>query len=258
MIDIPGLLPTASLIDAFWTSNFAGQVIVVVLFAGSIFAWSIMVTKWTYLGSARRMSQRFLRAYRKEGTPAGLFIKRQRFEPSPLYTVYENACRSLGAELEARGADPDDLFMGGMGSGRERLLSEIQVGAVRNVAEATLNEEALALESSMNFLAIAVNAAPLLGLLGTVWGVLEAFGVMSGSGSAMLSTVAPGISGALLTTVVGLLVALPSSIGYNMLVERIRRLCVSSDSFLEELLSDIERNYLEHGKELTPWRARDT
>ena len=65
---------------------------------------------------------------------------------------------------------------------------------------------------------------------------------------ARLSTLAPGISGALLTTVVGLFVALPSSIGYNMLVERLRRLRVSSDSFLEELLSDVECNYLEQGK----------
>jgi biopolymer transport protein TolQ len=57
--------------------------------------------------------------------------------------------------------------------------------------------------------------------------------------------VAPGISGALLTTVVGLLVALPSTVGYNMLSDQIRRLIVEMDSFSQELVSDVERLYLE-------------
>ena len=252
----PFLLPVGGIIDAFWMSNLAGKIIVTVLFVGSIIAWSIMVTKWRYLGAVQRMSQRFLMAYRKENAPAGLFMKRQRYEPSPMYAVYESACKALGAELGARGADPDDLFMGSMGTER-RLLSEMQVATVRNIAKTTLSEESLALESRMNLLSIAVKAAPLLGLLGTVWGLLDAFGGVKPTSSAMLSTIAPGISSAALTTVVGLLVALPSSIGHSILVEQICRLRASSESFFEELLSDAERNYLEHGKDLTPWRTRD-
>jgi biopolymer transport protein ExbB/TolQ len=66
---------------------------------------------------------------------------------------------------------------------------------------------------------------------------------MASKGTAMLSAVAPGISGALLTTVVGLLVALPSAIGYNMLGDRIRKLAVKTDNFSQELTADIERLY---------------
>jgi biopolymer transport protein ExbB/TolQ len=89
-----------------------------------------------------------------------------------------------------------------------------------------------------------VSASPFLGLLGTVWGVMEAFGGMAASGSAMLSAVAPGISGALLTTVVGLLVALPSAIGYNLLTNKIRRISVQMDNFAQEFISETQNAYV--------------
>jgi biopolymer transport protein ExbB/TolQ len=83
-----------------------------------------------------------------------------------------------------------------------------------------------------------------LGLLGTVWGVMDAFAGMAESGSAALSAVAPGISGALLTTIVGLLVALPSMIGYNLLSSRIRSLSVQMDNFSQEFISAIQNAYV--------------
>ena len=115
--------------------------------------------------------------------------------------------------------------------------------AVRNVAERTVADQALLLESSMGYLATAVSASPFLGLLGTVWGVMDAFGGMAVSGSATLSAVAPGISGALLTTVVGLLVALPSAIGYNYLTNEIRQMCVQMDNFAQDISAAIQRSF---------------
>ena len=133
--------------------------------------------------------------------------------------------------------------MGGVAS-ESRRLDEVQVSAIRNVSERTMADQALLLENRMGLLATAASTAPFLGLLGTVWGVMEAFGGMAVSGSAMLSDVAPGISGALVTTVVGLLVALPSAIGYNLLSDQVRRFSVEMDNFTQELASDIERHYL--------------
>jgi biopolymer transport protein TolQ len=132
--------------------------------------------------------------------------------------------------------------MGGV-SATGRGLDPYQVGAVRNAAERTLAAQVLLLENSITFLATAASTAPFLGLLGTVWGVMDAFAGMAVTGKPMLSEVAPGISGALLTTVVGLLVALPSSMGYNMLGDRVRRLSVEMDNFAQEFLSDVERHF---------------
>jgi len=233
----------ADVVFALRQSNTAGKVIVVILFVGSIFAWSVMLTKIREIGQARKGARRFLSAYRTEAHPAGLFIRRQRFDESPLYVIYEKACGALGAAFESRGVDPNDLFMGAVGATGHKL-HEVQVGGVRNVAERTMADQALLLENSMGLLATAVTTAPFLGLLGTVWGVMDSFGGMAVSGSAMLSAVAPGISGALLTTVVGLLVALPSAIGYNILSDQIRKLSVEMDNFVQEFMSDVERHYL--------------
>ena len=67
---------------------------------------------------------------------------------------------------------------------------------------------------------------------------------MAVTGSATLSAVAPGISGALLTTVIGLLVALPSAIGYNLLTNQIRRISVQMDNFAQEFISETQRHYV--------------
>jgi len=237
-------LPVGGIGFAIRNSNLAGRIIVVVLFAGSIFVWSVMLTKMRELRQVRRDSKRFVAAYRKEAHPASLFLKRQKYGASVLYVTYEKAYNALGTVLESRGADEKDLFMGAVGSTHHRL-SEIQISSVRKIAERSVADQALLLENSMGFLATATTTAPFLGLLGTVWGVMDSFGGMAVTGSAVLSAVAPGISGALSTTVVGLLVALPSAIGYNTLSDQIRRLCVEMDNFSQELVSDIERYYLQ-------------
>jgi biopolymer transport protein TolQ len=236
-------LPIAGVGFVFSQSNLAGKVIVVLLFGGSIWAWSLMVTKFKELSAARRESHRFLAAYRGESHPVALFrAGRQHNARSPLQTVYDQACSALGASLEASSEDSDDLFVGG---GSPRItLSERHISSVKNSAERTVADQALLLENHMGLLATAASTAPFLGLLGTVWGVMESFGNMASSGPALLTDVAPGISGALLTTVVGLLVALPSSIGYNMLSDRIRRLTVLLDNFAQELVGDLERVHL--------------
>ena len=83
--------------------------------------------------------------------------------------------------------------------------------------------------------------APFVGLLGTVWGILDAFGGLAIHGSATLSAVAPGICGSLLTTMIGLIVALPSLIGYNMLTNRIRIIITIMEHFADNFTADIER-----------------
>jgi len=228
---------------AMQQANLAGKVIVVVLFVGSIFAWSVMISKIGELRVARRASRRFLSAYRSEAHPLTLYLGSRKYEGSPLYSIYKSACMAVGSAFELQGVGEEDLFKEGIDV-EDRNLSELHLSAVRTVAERVLSDQALLLENSMGFLATATSTAPFLGLLGTVWGVMESFGGMVAGGTAMLSAVAPGISGALLTTVVGLLVALPSLIGYNLLTDRIRRMSVEMDNFTQELISSIERQYL--------------
>lgn len=236
------LLPLADFLYAFRVSSFlSGKLIIYILFAFSIVAWSVMVTKWLELKRAQMVSRQFMQAFRHEHHPMGLFMRRQRFPESPLYRVYESACLGVGVELEARGGD-QELFYKGL-EGRTSL-TVMQVGAVRNAAERQIADQQLVLEDKMGFLSTAVSASPLMGLLGTVWGVLDSFSQMALQGMANLSAVAPGIASALLTTVVGLMVAIPSSIGYNMLTSKIRGLTVQMDNFADEFMAQLQRTFI--------------
>lgn len=118
---------------------------------------------------------------------------------------------------------------------------------VKGVLERAVAREALSLEAGLILLAIAVSGAPFLGLLGTVWGVMDAFGgVAAGNtGAATLQMMAPGVAGALITTVAGLLVAIPSMFGYNWLVHHLRVLTVEMDNFAQELAARYEVEFLE-------------
>lgn len=236
------VLPLADFIYAFRVSSFlSGKLIIFILFAFSIVAWSVMVTKALELRQAHRVSRHFVGLFRREQHPLGLFLRRQRFPDSPLFKVYESACLAVGVELESRGGDQELFYKGLEG---KTSLTVMQIGAVRNAAERQIADQQLVLEGKMGFLSTAVSASPLLGLLGTVWGVLDSFSQMAVQGVANLSAVAPGIASALLTTVVGLLVAIPSSIGYNMLASRIRSLTVQMDNFADEFMAQLQRTFI--------------
>ncbi len=235
--------PLADMLFSFRESNIAGKVIVLLLFAGSIYAWTIMVTKYLELRRAGAATRRFLHTFRKQTDPLAIFLRQQKFDDSPLFAIYENGCYSLGTELEARGHTRDDLFSGHPDNDAHRLTPH-QFEGIRNLTERNVADQSLVMERRMGFLATAVNASPFLGLLGTVWGVMEAFTAMALVGQATLSAVAPGIAAALLTTVMGLLVALPSAIGYNLLAGQISELQVQTSNFAKEFIDKIQTQFL--------------
>ena len=226
------------------SSLISGKLIVLILVAASIFAWSVMVTKYRELVNAQKSSRKFQLAFRNEGHPLNLFLRRHAYPESPIYKVYEAGCISLGGELTEGRQRVGDLFAASA-SLEDYHLNQLQVEVVRRATERSVADQALALESRMGILATAVSASPLLGLLGTVWGVLDAFGAMAVAGAANLSAVAPGISAALLTTVVGLLVAIPSAIGYNVLTSKIRELAVQMDNFAQEFVAELQRRFVQ-------------
>ncbi len=239
-------VPLADVFYTFAESSLPGKTIVLLLFAGSIVAWSIMITKWLELRRAVKRSGEFIVHFRDQSHPVSLFLQGKEFPGSPLYVVYRKACQAISQELDLPEAGHSELFSGSVSSSYK--LSRMQVDAVAGVSDRTVADQALLLERQMNLLATAVSSAPFLGLLGTVWGVMDGFSGMAREGSATLSAVAPGISAALLTTVVGLLVALPSAIGYNLLTNRIRWLTVQLDNFAQEFDTAIRRFYhRDHG-----------
>ena len=204
-----------------------------------------MITKLRMVSHAKKQSAKFLDLFRGHRQPLYVFEAQLRFEGSPLFSVYRAGCRELTYHLLGS-QEVDETF-------RARLddaprISPAQMRVVTTALERAVGESALKLEGQMILLATAVSGAPFLGLLGTVWGVMETFGGVAESGSANLAAMAPGVSAALITTVTGLLVAIPAMFGYNFLVTSIRGVIVQMDNFAAELSSALEHRYVDHGE----------
>lgn len=228
---------------AFVNSTAEGKAVLLALFFASIFSWSVMVTKFRMLRFARRQNERFTGVFARDRDPLRLFETGVQFHGSPLFHIYEAGATELCFQL--LGSDEvDETFRARLGDSQK--LTPAQMRAVQAAMERAVGEGALALEGQMNVLTMAVSGAPFLGLLGTVWGVMDAFGGIAAAGNANLAAMAPGVSGALITTVTGLLVAIPAMFGYNFLVTSIRSVIVECDNFAAELSSEIEHRYVEH------------
>jgi hypothetical protein len=171
-----------------------------------------------------------------------MFQKREHHEFAAFYHIYHAACRELSWYLLGEDEPGDKFAVRLQGAGR---ITPSQMSAVQNALERSVAEAALRLEERMGWAATALSAAPLLGLLGTVWGLLDAFSTMTNT-EATLAALAPGVTTALVTTVLGLLVACPSLLGYNGLVNRIRGMVVRLDNFASELSAALDRAFVDH------------
>jgi len=238
------ILASGGLIFAFQESTIAGKVVLVTLFMGSIFSWSVMLTKIRVIQLARKQSRLFLERFRADRQPLRLYESQMRFPGTPIFSVYKAGCRELTFHLLGS-QEVDETFRARLEGARKILPAQMR--AVASVMERAVGESSLKLESQMILLATAVSGAPFLGLLGTVWGVMDTFSGIATAGSANLAAMAPGVSAALITTVTGLLVAIPAMFGYNFLVTSIRGIVLEMDNFASELASDFEHKYVDHG-----------
>src|SRR5262252_10087077 len=240
-------MAAGGLLFAFEHATIAGKLVLLLLAVASIFSWSVMVTKLRVIQFARKQNVRFVSAFRQDRQPLRLFEKNARFAGSPIFTVYRAGCQEITFQLLGS-AEVDETFKARLGIADK--ISSAQMGAVRASMERAVGETALELESQMILLATAVSGSPFLGLLGTVWGVMDAFTGVAEAGSPNLVAMAPGVSGALITTVTALCVAIPAMFGYNFLVTSIRGIIVEMDNFAAELASEFEHKYVDHGGRL--------
>ncbi len=241
------LFADIGIVYAFWHSNVAGKLVILLLLLGSMFSWSVMVTKFVMIRRAKAETQRFLKRFRLARKPLAIYQNREAYADSPAYIVYLTGCKELTFHLLGT-PELDDTFPTRLAEADR--ISAVAMNSVRSALEREVGEQALRMEDRMTILATAVSGAPFLGLLGTVWGVMDTFSAIAASHSASLTTMAPGVSGALITTVTGLLVAIPAMFGYNFLVVTLRGMTVELDNFAAELASSFDHRYLDTGSNI--------
>lgn len=180
-----------------------GLGIVVVLSLLSLISWVIIFAKSRELSAVYRAGRVFLKELRQGAPLQGLAAT---ISPSPLPRLAE-----IAADQERLGQCPERIL--------RRMVQENQAG----------------LESKLSVLATIASIAPSLGLLGTVYGIMETFLAIGVTGSTSVSVVAPGVADALLTTLFGLAVAIPAVAGYNHCVRRLQRIAVDLENGASEL-----------------------
>jgi biopolymer transport protein ExbB/TolQ len=239
------LLAEGGLMYAYDKSTLPGKIVLLTLFLASVLSWTVMVTKFRMLRRARDRKDDFLEAFRQDRQPLSLYQGGARFAGAPVFAVYQAGCRELCFQMLGS-TEVDETFAARLEISPK--ISPAQMRVVQTAMERAVGENALRLESQMVLLSTAVSGAPFLGLLGTVWGVMDTFSDVATAGKANLTAMAPGVSAALITTVTGLLVAIPAMFGYNWLVTTLRGMVVELDNFAAELSSAFEHKYVDHGE----------
>jgi biopolymer transport protein TolQ len=245
---------------AFEKATTEGKLTICALIVLSIFSWTVIITKGRQLYRARKAGKKFFKAYRETRDPLELARKGQEFDGAPAYELYytgaeeveyhmkNNPVRVERAKAAANGpgpaANPDEIEL----PAREVMtkISTASFDQVRVSLERAASAQALTLEKGMIILSTAVAGGPFIGLLGTVWGVMETFSGIARANAASLTAMAPGVAGALIATVVGLFVAIPAMFAYNYMVTMVRGITQELDAFSSEYATAIEHKYVDN------------
>lgn len=226
---------------AFDKATAEGKVTICVLLFVSMLSWTVIFSKIYQLSRATRLTREFFKAYGATGEPMELARSGKTFVGAPAYAVYK-----VGVDVTQLRLNKNATLVNGV-----RKLNLSHFDTVRVAIERATSDQVLLLERGMVVLSTAVAGGPFLGLLGTVWGVMETFAGIARASAASLTAMAPGVAGALIATVVGLFVAIPAMFAYNFMVTRIRGITQQLDAYASELASALELEYVEG----SPWHA---
>jgi biopolymer transport protein TolQ len=226
-VSLSPVLASTNIIDVFEHCDIVGQTITSLLAVFSVIAWAVMFGKRAELNSLRRMNRGFERHLRDQKTVLDLPESLRERRDIPYADLFSDA-----VEAYWRAA--------AIGKEKGTDSAQFRLEHAENALQRALARQTLRYESSMIFLASIVSGAPFLGLLGTVWGVMDAFSAVSLQQTASIQTLAPGVSAALLTTISGLLVAIPCLFGYNWLLAMTKQLITELENYASSLADRIE------------------
>ncbi len=214
----------------FLSAGLFAQVILIALFLASIVSWAVIIRKSRLLGRARKQTRQFLDLFGRRVRLGDYQATARKLSESPLSSLLLAGVKEWNSLHDQLKGITD----------RPGLLQQL-IPNVTEAMERAASHENDRLEKSLVFLAITANVAPFLGLLGTVQGILRSFMEMRGEQFLTLQKIAPGISDALITTVVGLVVAIPAAIFYNHFVAKVRDLNSDMERFTSELTGTFRR-----------------
>ncbi len=230
---VPTLIFAANIVEIFERCGTVDKLIVAGLGIASLLAWTVMFGKYFELKRLRLLNHSFESHLRDQRTLLDLPESYRKRRSIPYADVFADAVEGYWrAAAIARE------------QGNEGTRARVE--HAENAIQRALGRWVLRYESSMIFLASIVSGAPFVGLLGTVWGVMEAFSSVADQQSAGIQQLAPGVSGAMLATIAGLVVAIPSVFGYNLLLGHTKSMVTELENYSSELADRLELETTDH------------
>jgi len=212
-----------------FNASFLVQVVMITLIGLSVWSWVIIFVKRKelkmVLSSTMKFNQKFWSGIHMQKYYMQIKEKRKKTSIEQIFYVGWNRYEILHGD--EKHITPESI--------RQTSLRAMQV------AIATEHES---LESDLQTLATIASVSPYIGLLGTVWGIMNSFQSLSQTSQTTIALVAPGISEALIATALGLIAAIPAVIAYNKFNRDIARIILRYDNFSEELTELLQRTHI--------------
>jgi biopolymer transport protein TolQ len=214
-----------SLLKLVSDASLVVQLVLGLLLGASIASWAVILGKRAVLSRARSEAERFEASFWSGGDLGSLYRTLEaRGGNSGMSNIFEMGFREF-ARLRQSGVPSEQLLEGARRAMRVAQLKEID-----------------RLEHNLGLLATIGSVSPYVGLFGTVWGIMGTFVALGGVQQATLATVAPGIAEALIATAFALVAAIPAFIAYNRYAEKVGRLEMRYDAFMEEFSTILQRH----------------
>ena len=198
------------------------QIILAILCLASILSWVLIFEKYFSLTRSVKSSHE---------------IEDRFWEGEKLSDLYTDLKEKELAELET-----SELVLVTIYDSYNNKKNADSIDSTERLVRVVINREEERLSKNLSLLATISSSAPYIGLLGTVIGIINAFQGLSTTAQLTLSSVAPGISEALVATAVGLLAAIPALVGFNQFSKQLDNLLNGSLAFAEELIIQIAKN----------------
>ncbi len=231
MFQVGGALPTSAW-ELVTTSSVATKIVLLILVVFSIISWFLIALKWVQFRKVRQQADRVFGTLERTRRLEDAYHAVMKLPPSPYGRLLREGVNFF-SELRP-GALKEQ-------TGQRQTLSGTQLEVLRMMLAKEVSAERDLMARFIPWLATIGSVSPLLGLLGTVLGVMDAFLGIAAGGSGNISAVAPGVAEALVTTVLGLAVAIPAVMAYNLFASRLGIFAGELEGFAQEVVGTMAR-----------------
>lgn len=215
-----------SMYGMFMDSDFFMKALILGLLLTSVWCWTIIFDKIRYFKKIRQQMKDFETKFWSGNSLDALYTTYAKDSKNPLAAIFVAAIQEWRRSTK---------------EGNKKKATIKLSERIDKVMQIVIDKQVDKLETRMTFLASTGSVAPLLGLFGTVWGIMDAFNSIGATQSTNIAAVAPGVAEALFTTAVGLIAAIPAVIAYNKLTSDIDRMAQRMETFAGELSAILSR-----------------